>query len=54
MIGFNKPLKLSSCGIKFQKNSTLEWAGNESSKLRIGNNNNLELWTLQSSLEFAK
>ena len=54
MIGFNKPLKLSSCGIKFQKNSTLGWAGNESSKLRIGNNNNLELWTLQSSLEFAK
>ena len=54
MIGFNKPLNLSTCGIKFQKNSTLGWAGNESSKLRIGNNNNLELWTLQSSLEFAK
>ena len=54
MIAFNKPLKLSSCGIKFQNNSTLRWAGNESSKLRIGNNDNLELWTLQSSLEFAK
>ena len=54
MIAFNKPLKLSSCGIKFQNNSTLGWAGNESSKLRIGNNDNLELWTLQSSLEFAK
>lgn len=54
MIAFNKPLKISSAGIKFQKNSILGWAGNESSKLRIGNNNNLELWTLQSSLDFAK
>ena len=51
---FNKPLNLSICGIKFQKNSILGWAGNESSKLRIGNNENLELWTLQSSLDFAK
>lgn len=54
MIAFNKPLKISSAGIKFQKNSILGWAGNESSKLRIGNNDNLELWTLQSSLDFAK
>ena len=54
MIAFNKPLKISFAGIKFQKNSILGWAGNESSKLRIGNNNNLELWTLQSSLDFAK
>ena len=54
MIAFNKPLKISSVGIKFQKNSILGWAGNESSKLRIGNNKNLELWTLQSSLDFAK
>jgi len=54
MIGFKKSLKVPSCGIKFQKSSILRWAGNESSKLRIGNSNNLELWTLQSSLEFAK
>ena len=54
MIAFNKPLKISSAGIKFQKNSILGWAGNESSKLRVGNNKNLELWTLQSSLDFAK
>ena len=54
MIGFNKSLKVHSCGVKFQKNSVLGWAGNESSKLRMGNNNNLELWTLQSSLNFAK
>jgi renalase len=54
MIAFNKPLEISSVGIKFQKNSILRWAGNESSKLRIGNNENLELWTLQSSLDFAK
>jgi len=54
MIAFNKPLKIPFAGIKFQKNPILEWAGNESSKLRIGNNENLELWTLQSSLDFAK
>jgi len=54
MIGFKKPLGLTSCGIKFQKNSILGWAANESSKLRIGNNDNLELWTLQSSIDFAK
>ena len=54
MVGFKKSLKLSSCGIKFQKNSILGWAGNESSKQRLGNNDNLELWTLQSSLDFAK
>jgi renalase len=53
MIGFKKPLGLKSCGIKFQKNSILGWAANESSKLRVGNNNSLELWTLQSSLDFA-
>jgi renalase len=53
MIGFKKPLGLRSCGIKFQKNSILRWAANESSKLRIGNNESLELWTLQSSLDFA-
>jgi renalase len=53
MIGFKKPLGLTSCGIKFQKNSILGWAANESSKLRIGNNESLELWTLQSSLDFA-
>lgn len=54
MIAFNKPLKISYSGIKFKKNPILKWAGNESSKQRIDNNNNLELWTLQSSLEFAK
>ena len=54
MIAFDKPLEISSVGIKFQKNPILGWAGNESSKLRIGNNKNLELWTLQSSLNFAK
>ena len=54
MIAFNKPLKIPFNGIKFQKNPILGWAGNESSKLRIGNNKNLELWTLQSSLDFAK
>ena len=54
MIAFNKPLKIPFAGIKFQKNPILGWAGNESSKLRIGNNKNLELWTLQSSLDFAK
>ena len=53
MIGFKKPLGLKSCGIKFQKNSILGWAANESSKLRVGNNSSLELWTLQSSLDFA-
>jgi len=53
MIGFKKPLGLKSCGIKFKKNSILGWAANESSKLRVGNNDNLELWTLQSSLDFA-
>ena len=54
MIAFDKPLEIPSVGIKFQKNPILGWAGNESSKLRIGNNKNLELWTLQSSLDFAK
>ena len=54
MIAFNKTLKISSDGIRFKKNSVLGWAGNESSKVRIGNNENLELWTLQSSLDFAK
>lgn len=54
MIAFNKTLKISSYGIRFKKNSVLGWAGNESSKARIGNNENLELWTLQSSLDFAK
>ena len=54
MIAFNKPLKISSYGIKFKKNPILGWAGNESSKLRVGNNSSLELWTLQSSLDFAK
>jgi renalase len=54
MIAFNKPLKISSSGIKFKKNPILGWAGNESSKLRVGNNSSLELWTLQSSLGFAK
>jgi len=54
MIGFNKPSKVSLSGIKFKKNSILGWAGNESSKLRVGNNKNFELWTLQSSLGFAK
>ena len=47
MIAFNKPLKISSCWNKISKKSTLGWAGNESSKLRIGNNRIFELWTLQ-------
>jgi renalase len=53
MIGFKKSLGLTSCGIRFQKSSILGWAANESSKLRIGNNENFELWTLQSNLDFA-
>lgn len=53
MIAFKKNLGVKLSGIKFEKNSILGWAANESSKLRIGNNENFELWTLQSSLDFA-
>ena len=54
MIGFDKSLGISANGFKFEKNSILGWAANESSKIRSENNPNLELWTLQSSLFFAQ
>ena len=54
MIGFDKRLGISANGFKFEKNSILGWAANESSKIRSENNPNLELWTLQSSLFFAQ
>ena len=54
MIGFDKSLGISANGFKFEKNSILGWAANESSKIRSENNPDLELWTLQSSLSFAQ
>mgnify|MGYP002633155631 FL=1 len=54
MIGFDKSLGISANGFKFEKNSILGWAANESSKIRSENNPDLELWTLQSSLFFAQ
>ncbi len=54
MVAFDKNLKISGSGFKFNNNSILGWVANESSKLREVNNPNLELWTLQSSLIFAK
>jgi predicted NAD/FAD-dependent oxidoreductase len=54
MVAFDKNLKISGSGFKFNNNSILGWVANESSKLREANNPNLELWTLQSSLIFAK
>ena len=54
MVAFNKNLKISGNGFKFNNNSILGWVANESSKLREVNNPNLELWTLQSSLIFAQ
>ena len=54
MIAFDKSLGISANGYRFEKNSILGWAANESSKIRSENNSNLELWTLQSSLSFAQ
>ncbi len=54
MIAFDKSLGISANGYRFEKNSILGWAANESSKIRSENNSNLELWTLQSSLFFAQ
>ena len=54
MVAFDKNLKISGSGFKFNNNSILGWVANESSKLREVNNPNLELWTLQSSLIFAQ
>ena len=54
MIALNKNLSLLTSGFKFTKNSILGWAANETSKLRPNNNDQLELWTLQSSTSFAK
>ena len=54
MIGFDKSLGISANGFKFEKNSILGWAANESSKIRSENNPDLELWTLQSNLFFAQ
>ena len=54
MIGFDKSLGISANGFKFEKNSILGWAANESSKIRSENNPDLELWTLQSSLFLAQ
>jgi renalase len=54
MVAFDKNLKISGSGFKFNNNFILGWVANESSKLREVNNPNLELWTLQSSLIFAQ
>ena len=54
MVAFDKNLKISGSGFKFNNNSILGWVANESSKLREVNNPNLELWTLQSSLIYAQ
>jgi renalase len=54
MIAFDKSLGISANGYRFEKNSILGWAANESSKIRSENNPDLELWTLQSSLSFAQ
>ena len=54
MIAFDKSLGIAANGYRFEKNSILGWAANESSKMRSENNPDLELWTLQSSLLFAR
>ena len=54
MVGLDKSLGIQANGFKFEKNSILSWAANESSKIRSENNPDLELWTLQSSLFFAQ
>lgn len=53
MIAFNKSLQLNFSAIKFEDDDVLSFAANENTKKTSLINNELELWTIQSSVSYA-
>jgi renalase len=54
MFAFEEKTEIKSNAFVFNKSPILGWASNESSKRRNINNPSLELWTLQSTVDFAE
>jgi renalase len=54
MLALNKSSGIQGSGYVISNNPTIGWCANESSKDRENNNSNLELWSIQSTIEYAK
>jgi len=54
MLALNKSSGIQGSGYVISNNPIIGWCANESSKNRENNNSNLELWSIQSTVEYAK
>ena len=54
MLALNTSSGIKGSGYVIHNNPIIGWCANESSKNRDNNNSNLELWSIQSTIDYAK